>query len=84
MSLNPIQFGEHVVEQFRRYLLTYFAIARGGAKVRLGEYRTKRLILGYYDAYAAGDLSCWLGPEEVREPRIHERTWRRGPDGLDG
>ncbi|MGI5818748.1 MAG: DEAD/DEAH box helicase [Armatimonadota bacterium] len=27
MSLNPIAFGEHVVEQFQRYLLTYFPIA---------------------------------------------------------
>jgi len=36
------------------------------------EYRTKRLILGYYDAYAAGDLHTWLGPEEKREPQIHE------------
>ena len=27
MSLNPIQFGEDVLEQFTRYLLTYFPIA---------------------------------------------------------
>lgn len=27
MSLNPIAFGEHVMEQFQRYLLTYFPIA---------------------------------------------------------
>lgn len=27
MSLNPIQFGEDVIDQFTRYLLTYFPIA---------------------------------------------------------
>lgn len=27
MPLNPFQLGEEVVEQFQRYLLTYFPIA---------------------------------------------------------
>ncbi len=36
-----------------------------------GAYRTRDLILGYYDAYAAGDLQVWLGPEEKRTAERH-------------
>ena len=37
MSLNPIQFGEHVVEQFQRYLLTYFPIADADMEAQVRE-----------------------------------------------
>ena len=44
-----------------------------------GTYRTRDLILGYYDAYAAGTptaLQTWLGPEEKRTARRHSGQTR--------
>ncbi len=41
MSLNPIQFGEHVVEQFQRYLLTYFPIADRGMEAQVREHLSR-------------------------------------------
>lgn len=47
-----------------------------------GTYRTRDLILGYYDAYASGErgaLEAWLGPEEKRTARRH-RAQARGDE----
>lgn len=38
---------------------------------KFGEYRTKQLILAYYDDYATGHMTTWHGPEELREPMMH-------------
>ena len=46
-----------------------------------GAYRTRDLILGYYDAYATATppaLQTWLGPEEKRTARRH--SVETGPD----
>jgi len=43
-----------------------------------GVYRARDLILGYYDAYAAGDLQAWLGPQEKRTARRHDDNDRAG------
>lgn len=36
-----------------------------------GTYRTKDLILKYYDDQATGNMTTWHGPEELKEPKIH-------------
>jgi len=44
-----------------------------------GTYRTRDLILGYYDAYRAAAptaLQTWLGPEEKRGARRHSGETR--------
>ncbi len=65
MSLNPIAFGEHVVEQFQRYLLTYFPIA----DPRLEEQVREHLSRG-----PGGQR------ELVRGPYIHlNRPFQPGP-----
>lgn len=52
MSLNPIQFGEHVVEQFHRYLMTYFPIADARMEAQVREHlkrgpgRERKLVRG--------------------------------------
>jgi hypothetical protein len=46
-----------------------------------GTYRTRDLILGYYDAYAGGEpgaLKAWLGPEEKRTAERHTGGHGRG------
>ena len=54
--------------------MSTFPIVERKDRAAHGSYRTRDLILGYYDAYASGApaaLSTWLGPEEKREPRRH-------------
>ena len=38
---------------------------------KYGDYRTKQLILAYYDDYATGNMTTWHGPEELKEAKIH-------------
>ncbi len=45
-------------------------------------YRTRDLILGYYDAFASGALYTWLGPDDKREATRHSMETR--PEGMDG
>lgn len=54
------------------YILSTFPIVRRKDEARHGTYRTRDLILSYYDAYAKGDLEAWFGREEERAARVHE------------
>ena len=52
-----------------------FLIVKRKDEAQSGEYRAKRLILGYYEAYPTGGLvalQAWLGPEQEREPQVYE------------
>jgi hypothetical protein len=42
------------------YILDTFPIVREHDERDYGHYRTKDLILHYYNAYAAGDMSAWV------------------------
>jgi len=42
------------------YILDTFPIVRRHDEERFGRYRTKDLILHYWSAYAAGDMSAWV------------------------
>jgi len=42
------------------YVLSTFPIVRRHDEQRFGRYRTRDLILAYYNAYAAGDMSAWV------------------------
>jgi len=53
------------------YILETFPIVQRKDEQRWGEYRTKRLILQYYDDQASGIMDSWHGPEELRKPRVH-------------
>jgi len=67
MSLNPIAFGEHVVEQFQRYLLTYFPIADQRMEAQVRAHLTR----------GPGGRR-----ELVRGPYIHlSRPFEPGPPG---
>ena len=61
------------------YIPETFPIVRRKDIEKHGEYRTKNLILRYYDAYAHGDFDVWFGPEELREPRVHPDNPPEGP-----
>jgi hypothetical protein len=43
------------------YVLDTFPIVRRHDEQRFGTYRTKELILQYYNAYEAGDMEAWVG-----------------------
>ena len=59
------------------YILSTFPTVRRKDEARYGTYRTRDLILSYYDAYAGGNLSAWFGRDEDREPKVHDAL----PDG---
>jgi len=42
------------------YVLSTFPIVRRHDEQRFGRYRTRDLILAYYNAYAAGDMGAWV------------------------
>ncbi|HEY3397840.1 MAG TPA: N-6 DNA methylase [Armatimonadota bacterium] len=54
------------------YILDTFPIVRRKDEKRYNEYRTKRLILQYYDDQANGNMDTWHGPEELRAAKVHE------------
>jgi len=54
------------------YILSTFPIVRRKDEARWGTYRTRDLILSYYDAYARGEMDAWFGTEEGRAARVHE------------
>ncbi len=35
--------------------------------------RTEDSVLSYHDDQSAADFATWHGPEELKEPRLHER-----------
>ena len=81
-QLDAIYFHLYGIERDDvDYIMETFPIVKRKDIERFGEYRTKRLILGYYDAYAADDLSCWLGPDDKREPERHSMATM--PEGMD-
>jgi len=41
-------------------VLSTFPIVRRHDEERFGRYRTRDLILAYYNAYAAGDMGAWV------------------------
>jgi len=53
------------------YIMETFPIVKRRDIEKYGEYRTKQLILAYYDDYATGNMTTWHGPEELREPQMH-------------
>lgn len=42
-----------------------------GEATGLADHGAKPLILSYYDASAARELTAWLGPDRKREAQIH-------------
>ncbi|MEN6545261.1 MAG: hypothetical protein ABFE07_04400, partial [Armatimonadia bacterium] len=54
------------------YILSTFPIVRRKDEARHGTYRTRDLILSYYDAYAKGEMEAWFGGEEEREAKMHQ------------
>jgi len=42
------------------YILETFPIVKRHDEERFGRYRTRDLILHYWSAYAAGDMSAWV------------------------
>ena len=65
------------------YIMSTFPIVERKDRAAHGTYRTRDLILGYYDAYASGArpaLHTWLGPEEKREPTRH--SMETLPEGM--
>ena len=56
------------------YIMSTFPIVERKDRAAHATYRTRDLILGYYDAYASAApsaLQTWLGPEEKRTARRH-------------
>jgi len=71
-QLDAIYFHLYGIERADvEYIMSTFPIVERKDRAAHGAYRTRDLILGYYDAYAAGDLEVWLGPEEKRTARRH-------------
>ncbi len=57
--------------------MSTFPIVERKDRAAYGAYRTRDLILGYYDAYAAGDLQVFLGPDEKRTAERHSAETSR-------
>ncbi len=56
------------------HIMSTFLIVERKDRAACGTYRSRDLILGYYDAYATdrpSALQTWLGPEEKRTTRMH-------------
>ncbi len=71
-QLDAIYFHLYGIERADvEYIMSTFPIVERKDLAAHGTYRTRDLILGYYDAYAAGDLQVFLGPEEKRTARRH-------------
>jgi len=83
-QLDAIYFHLYGIERDDvDYIMETFPIVRRKDEALIGAYRTRDLILGYYDAYATGApdaLSLWLGPEDKREPQVHEDKRLQGMD----
>ncbi len=82
-QLDAIYFHLYGIERADvEYIMSTFPIVERKDRARFGTYRTRDLILSYYDAYATGDpeaLDTWLGPAEKREGRRHPS--RTSPEG---
>ena len=74
-QLDAIYFHLYGIERADvAYIMSTFPIVARKDRAAHGTYRTRDLILGYYDAYATGRrsaLQTWLGPEEKRTARRH-------------
>jgi hypothetical protein len=79
-QLDAIYFHLYGIERADvEYIMSTFPIVERKDRAAHGTYRTRDLILGYYDAYAAGDpsaLQTWLGPEGKRTARRHSAETR--------
>lgn len=53
------------------YILSTFPIVQRRDEARHGTYRTRDLILSYYDAYNKGDMEAWFGRDEERAAKVH-------------
>ena len=74
-QLDAIYFHLYGIERADvEYIMSTFPIVERKDLAAHGAYRTRDLILGYYDAYATARpsaLQTWLGPEEKRTARRH-------------
>ena len=74
-QLDAIYFHLYGIERDNvEYIMSTFPIVERKDRAAHGTYRTRDLILGYYDAYAAAAptaLQTWLGAEEKRTAERH-------------
>ena len=70
--LVPLYFHLYgLTRQDAAHILSTFPIVQRKDEARHGTYRTRDLILSYYDAYGRGDMEAWFGRDEEREARQH-------------
>jgi len=74
-QLGAIYFHLYGIERADvEYIMSTFPIVERNDLAAHGTYRTRDLILSYYDAYMSATpsaLQTWLGPEEKRGARRH-------------
>ncbi len=58
------------------YIMETFPIVKRKDIAAHGFYRTKDLILRYYDDQAAGHFDTWHGPDELKAPMFHPEESR--------
>jgi len=58
------------------YIMETFRIVKRKDIAAHGFYRTKDLILKYYDDQAAGHFDTWHGPDELKDPMFHPEDSR--------
>ncbi len=76
-QLDAIYFHLYGIERADvDYIMSTFPIVERKDRAAHGTYRTRNLILSYYDACAAGALHTWLGPAERRAARRHSGDTR--------
>ncbi len=69
---DAIYFHLYGIERAHvEHIMSTFPIVERKDLAAHGTYRTRDLILGYYDAYANSNPQVWLGPEEKRTARRH-------------